>query len=60
MPDEIRNAFILVLVAERTRQLKWPSLASDAMSRCTNPAYVQLWQRWSERFDPSANGRGTP
>ena len=58
-PQAYRN-MLLVLVAERARRHSWPDLATDAMSRCTNPAYVELWNRWCQRFSSGVSrGRNT-
>ena len=50
--DDIR----LVLVADHLRKLKEFERASSVMARCTNPAYVQCWDRWLNRLQHASEG----
>ena len=44
-PEAYRNIAV-VLTAEALRRRKLANAAARVMSRCTNPAYRQLWYRW--------------
>ena len=44
-PQPYRN-IAAVLTAEALRRRGLTDAASRTMSRCTNPAYLQLWSRW--------------
>ena len=44
-PEAYRNIAV-VLTAEALRRRKLTNAAARVMSRCTNPAYRQLWYRW--------------
>ena len=44
-PKAYRNIAV-VLTAEALRRRGLTDAASRTMSRCTNPAYRQLWSRW--------------
>lgn len=52
-PESYRN-ILLVLVAERARRQKWPDVANDAISRCTNSVFRYLWKRWRQRVSTSS------
>jgi thymidylate synthase len=43
-----------VLSAEAARRRRWHTLAAEFISRCTNPVYVQLWNRWLARVQKTA------
>jgi thymidylate synthase len=49
LPTAYRN-ILCVLSAEGVRKRKRPDLVGEIMGLCTNPAYNQLWGRWSSRF----------
>jgi thymidylate synthase len=40
---------VLVAAADSARRRGWQDLAQACMSRCTNPALVDLWSRWELR-----------
>ena len=44
-PQPYRNIAV-VLTAEALRRRGLKESAGQTMSRCTNPAYLQLWARW--------------
>ena len=44
-PQAYRN-IAAVLTAEALRRRGLTDAASRAMSRCTNPVYLQIWSRW--------------
>ena len=47
-PKAFQN-MLAVLVAEAARRHRWPDISAMAMSACTNPAYLNLWNRWLTR-----------
>jgi thymidylate synthase len=47
-PEAIQN-MLYVFSAEAARRREWPDLAHDAMGRCSNPAFTQIWDRWWDR-----------
>jgi thymidylate synthase len=49
LPIAYRN-ILCVLSAEGARKRKRPDLVGEIMGLCTNPAYNQLWGRWTSRF----------
>jgi thymidylate synthase len=49
LPPAYRN-ILCVLSAEGARKRKRPDLVGEIMELCTNPAYNQLWERWTSRF----------
>jgi thymidylate synthase len=49
LPTAYRN-ILCVLSAEGARKRKRPDLVGEIMGLCTNPAYNQLWGRWTSRF----------
>ena len=46
---QIFQNFLCILAAEAARRRKWLNLAIEIMNRCTNPALIQLWERWLMR-----------
>ena len=40
---------LFLVCAEAARKRHWQDLATEIMSRCTNPILNQVWQRWLER-----------
>ncbi len=49
-PEAIQN-MLYVFSAEAARRRGWRGLSRDAMSRCSNPAFSQLWRRWWDRVE---------
>ena len=54
-PQAYRN-IAMVLAAEALRRRGRRESAARTMSRCTNPAYQQLWSRWSSRRPKGKKG----
>jgi thymidylate synthase len=50
LPPSYAN-MLYVLCAEGARRRHDPGNAMQVMSRCSNPAYAQLWSRWLARVD---------
>ena len=48
-PQSYRN-ILAVLAAESARRNGWKDTADKIIARCTNPAFKELWARWSERL----------
>jgi len=51
----VPNAYLnilRVLAAEAARRRRWMSLATELGASCTNPALVQLWNRWLNTRQP--------
>lgn len=49
LPIAFRN-ILLVLCAEGARKRKCKASSDDLIAECTNPAFVQLWDRWTSRM----------
>jgi thymidylate synthase len=52
LPTAYRN-ILCVLSAEGARKRDRSDLVGEIMGFCTNPAYTQLWERWTSRFTGS-------
>lgn len=50
-PQAFQN-MLAVLVAEAARRRRWVDMSAHVMSSCTNPVYVELWNRWIARVSP--------
>lgn len=48
LPPTFRN-LLLVVLAEAARRRQWLESAEHVIQSCTNPALVQVWQRWLHR-----------
>lgn len=48
LPPAFHN-LLLVVLAEAARRRGWPDVAEQMINTCTNPALVQVWQRWLSR-----------
>ena len=48
-PEAYLN-ILAVLVAESARRRGWTDESYEAISCCTNPAYLALWERWNARM----------
>jgi len=49
LPTAFHN-LLLILAAESARRRGWEGVAHRLVADCSNPALVQLWQRWTDRF----------
>jgi len=52
LPAAFHN-LLLILAAEAARRRGWEAVAHRLAADCSNPALVQLWQRWTDRFRSS-------
>jgi len=50
LPDAYNNG-LLICAADSARRRGWEDVASEAISRCTNPVLVYMWSRWEARCE---------
>jgi thymidylate synthase len=48
-----------VVSAEAARRRNWPDEAQSIMDECTNPTFVQSWNRWVNRVAGNISGKTT-